>query len=170
MPGFLRGGDCVKTFCDDKGRTDDRFELTVVLSKPALLYVLMDRRLSVPEWLSTSFKHSIYRIGMDTGKRFPGDTGDGSDRFAVGNGPGDSIDLEFDVWKKEIRKPGAVKLGSNGKVWRGTTSTHANMYGIVATELPPNAKTLKKTPSERGAKNTTASLKEHKIISKEFNR
>jgi hypothetical protein len=154
IPRFLRGGDYVKTFASDKRRTTD-FEMTVVLGKPAMLYVLADRRLTVPDWLSKDFERTSERIGMDTGRRYVTDAPREKGRFATGVGAGNSIDLEFDIWSKRVAKPGAIKLGPNGEIWREPAKNReaAYMYGIVAVEIESKGKLKKKPPVVQTTKN-----------------
>ena len=68
LPNNLRGADYVKTFCDDKLRTDSNFKLTVVLGRPAKLFVLYDKRLEPPQWLTESFTKTEDSVGLDMGK------------------------------------------------------------------------------------------------------
>jgi hypothetical protein len=159
MPRYLREADYVKTFCDDKRRNDPDFKLTVVVKRPTTLYVLYDRRLEVPRWLSQSFYLTNDRIGMDTGKRFPGDDKQSGVKGIAGIGPGQSIDLEFDVWKRAIDKPGPVILGPNGVNRQRFFA--ANMYGVVAVALPvANAKRQKPSNHRIAEKPESLGVKE----------
>lgn len=133
MPKYLVGADYVKTFCDDRHlENNDGFELTVVLSRPAKLYVLYDRRLTVPDWLRNSFRQTEDRIGMDFGgARAPGKVT--TSLVQTGEGPGQSIDYEFTVWEQNVDKPGPVTLGAMGSYRR---YKRRMMYGVVAVEMP----------------------------------
>lgn len=138
MPDYLLGGDYVKMFNDDKVRDD--LEIQVTLTEPAVLFVMLDHRVDVPEWLTSSFTNTGDVIGMDES---PHDT---ANRYASNKefaqvGPGESIDETHSIWKKVLPKGGTVVLGPNGhlpsrdpEVTR-TRSIQANMYGIVAVPL-----------------------------------
>lgn len=131
MPKYLVGGDYVKTF-NDHWRND--FEMTVVLSRPACLYVLFDKRLTIPKWLKERFKPTYDIIGLDTGRYHSSDPGTSPDRIR-GVGAGQSIDHEFTVWKQVVKAAGPVVLGRNG-VYKSQPQ-RATMYGVVATEIEP---------------------------------
>ncbi|MCO6048160.1 FecR family protein [Aeoliella sp. ICT_H6.2] len=129
MPGYLIGGDLVRTFNDDKA-TDD-LVIRLQLAEPATVYVLLDERVSRPAWLIESFEDTGDDVGIDQG--FTGGTGG-----PPSIGPGKSIEHRMNVWKQVVPQAGEVLLGPNGEVlrkdYRGT-SVRANMYGIVAVPL-----------------------------------
>ncbi|QDU53908.1 FecR protein [Aeoliella mucimassa] len=123
LPKMLRGGDYIMPFCDDKYQ--DRIEVTVDLVQPARLFVLMDNRLSVPEWLSSRFTDTGYDVGID------------EDDFSVerswqklDKGPGVSLERSCSVWYIDVPEPQPVVLGALDPPihWRV-------MYGIVAVPL-----------------------------------
>jgi hypothetical protein len=129
MPKYLVGGDYVKTFNNDRQKN---FEITVMLSRPANLYILFDKRLTIPKWLRTNFKKMDESVGLDTGRYDSSDLGLTPDRIR-GRGAGQSIDHEFSIWKRVVNASGPVVLGPNG-VYK-SQPRRATMYGIVATEL-----------------------------------
>jgi hypothetical protein len=135
LPLYLRKADYIKTFCEDKFRTDDEFELTVVLNRPAKLYVLFDKRLRPPDWLTESFTKTEDCVGLDMGKWYSLDEVRKGESGKIGTGAGHSIDVEFTVWERLVDKPGPVKLGPNGK--NHITKLRATMYGVVAQDLQP---------------------------------
>ena len=143
LPKYLRGADYVKTFCEDKLRTDSDFKLTVVLARPARLYVLYDKRLEPPRWLTESFRKTEDYVGLDMGKWYSLDEPDGPSR-EIGQGPGQSIDLEFAVWERLVKKRGAIQLGPNGR--NPVAELRATMYGIAAVALYPSDKKVAKKP------------------------
>jgi hypothetical protein len=129
IPRYLLEGDYVKTFNADKTRD---FKLTVVLSRPANLYVLFDKRLAVPNWLQEDFEPTGDSIGLDTGRTRANDRSKKSSH-KIGKGPGESIDHEFAIWKREVQAGQPVVLGENGH--NPKQSSHATMYGVVAKDL-----------------------------------
>ena len=72
IPSYLLGGDYVKTFNDDK--LNREVEIQVTLDRPAVLYVLLDKRSPVPDWLREDFFNTGDEIGIDGGgyRRFDG--------------------------------------------------------------------------------------------------
>jgi hypothetical protein len=123
MPAYLIGGDYVKTFNNDKVKTD--IEVTVKLNRAAKLYVLFDERIPAPEWLTRDFRNTGDVIGVDEGvfcvdgvwykKRHPG------------VGAGNSIDHISTIWVRDVPGPASVQLGPTQ-----STTVDINMYGIVA--------------------------------------
>jgi hypothetical protein len=129
LPKFLLGADYVKTFGEDKFRTDTK--IRVKLSRPARLYVLFDGRLMPPKWLKSGFRKTSHSIGIDIGPR-PAVV------RAVENGvgPGNSVDHSFSVWERIVKKPGIVTLEGNGtRDLKGKRSNAPYMYGIAALAL-----------------------------------
>jgi hypothetical protein len=133
IPGYLGGGDYVKTFCNDKITKDLHVEVT--LSRPAILFVLFDKRAVPPDWLTQSFEATGDDIGIDETifdvwkqKTY------GEDHLEVG--PGNGIERRFSIWRKVVTEPGVVSLGPNGAPISETKSLDLNakmaMYGIVA--------------------------------------
>lgn len=129
MPRYLVGADYVKTFNDDKRH--EHFQMTVVLNRPALLFVLLDKRVTPPDWLKAEFQRSFDTVGLDTGRWKASDTPHPSREIATG--PGNGIDAEASIWMRHVKQAGAVVLGKNGINVR---SPHlAGMYSIVAVEM-----------------------------------
>jgi hypothetical protein len=134
MPEFLRGADYIKTFNDYRYRQD--FEMTVVLTRPANLYVFADNRIPPPAWLMESFEDTGVDIGLDEGPWLD----QAEDKFrrldvnttAVGGGK--SIDNVFSVWKRVCLAAGPITLGDAGK-WATEGGQGRAMYGIAATPL-----------------------------------
>jgi FecR-like protein len=127
IPGYLLGGDYVKTFNDDKNAGD--IELFVKLSQPATLYVLWCKRIPPPTWLREEFEDTGDQIGVDEGRHVFGD-GTVHNRDGPGVGPGVSIDSIHSIWRRRVTKPGTVRLGPTE-----TPGWDLNMYGIVAVPL-----------------------------------
>jgi ferric-dicitrate binding protein FerR (iron transport regulator) len=122
IPSFLLGGDYVKTFNDDK--LNRQVEIRVTLSRPAALYVLLDKRSPPPDWLRGQFFNTGDEIGLDGGgySRY-------GERKTLAVGAGKSIDDVFSIWRRDV-PAGTVKLGA---IQVG--GEKHNMYGIVAVPL-----------------------------------
>lgn len=141
LPQELIGADYVRTFNDNK--YTDSIEIYVEVSRPCTLYIFLDRRCLVPDWIKNEFHETGLKVGIDEG---------GLSRVASSQvtevGPGESIDDYFFVWSREIDQPGIVRLGSQRpnahiqyKKGKGTLGDrlrnsgdvrHTNMYGIAA--------------------------------------
>lgn len=132
MPSYLLGGDYVKTFNDDK--MNPSLKISVNISRPATLYLLLDNRVPVPSWLPKDFEDTGDDLGIDEGFV------DGGvrlfDQYAA-VGPGVSIDNTFSIWKREIGEPSVVRLGAIEEPAPGPNPSWINMYGIVAVPLGP---------------------------------
>jgi hypothetical protein len=125
MPSYLLGADYVKTFNDDK--VNQKVEIRVTLERPAILYVLLDKRSPPPNWLRENFFNTYDEVGLDGGgyKRF----GIGAEK-TVDIGPGNSVDDTFSIWRLDVPKAGTVKLGA-----MQSGGQYHNMYGIAAVPL-----------------------------------
>ncbi len=119
IPAELKGADLVMTFNSDKKTPD--LKITVTLARPAALYVFLQASATPPEWLVRDFVQTPLAIGLDEG---PPDM----PHLQLGQGPGQSIDRPFTVWRREVPQAGAVTLGDNAPA--------KSMYGIAATPLP----------------------------------
>jgi hypothetical protein len=121
---FLLGGDYVMTYNDDKIASE--IEIAVSVSQPANLYVLIDDRVTPPDWLKRDFVDTNWDVGSDEGWE---------DRIIdVASGPGQSIEHVFSVWRCVVREPSTVILGalSTDLPSSGVTAERS-MYGIVVT-------------------------------------
>jgi hypothetical protein len=128
IPPYLLGADYVKTFCDDKVTPDLSIELDLL--RPATVYVLLDNRLTLPEWVLEQFQDTGDEIGIDESFLERGHDP------KVGAGRG--IERTFSIWKR-VSEAGIVYLGPNGnptarEIVRGVDAQLA-MYGIVAVPL-----------------------------------
>lgn len=135
MPEYLIGGDYVKFFNDDK--VTDELEVWVTLSQPVSLYVLIDDRTNLPEWLTTQFVDTGDNIGLDIAPfTFRGKTYTTIDRISdlrAAVGPGNSVDDVLSVWRMQIDAPREVMLGPIGK--NEGDLADVTMYGVVAVPL-----------------------------------
>jgi hypothetical protein len=123
MPPYLIDADYVKTFADDRVQKD--LEIKITLSRPATLYLFLDKRLSPPAWLQRDFEVTEDVIGMDLDRR-------GKRKRVVDVGPGVSINAHFAVWKRIVEKAGVVTLGPP----YDTGTNEGGMYGVAAVALP----------------------------------
>ncbi|HWL08750.1 MAG TPA: FecR family protein [Planctomicrobium sp.] len=132
IPYYLRGADYVAGFNDDKMNCP---EVTIELSRPAMLYLLLDDRYPPPDWLTKSFEKLDEKIGLDQGPS------NFHQSYQTGHGPGVSIDTIHSIWRRRVESPGTVTIGAlpratielDGKTFKESTSW--SMYGIVAQPL-----------------------------------
>jgi hypothetical protein len=121
VPEELVGADQVRTFAVD--RYNWWMTLTLQVSKPSELFVFIDQRNPVPQWVLESF--------VDTGKTIllnfkPNQT---SPRVAH--------QYPYSVWSRRIETPGSVSLGApyeNPPEDRKSFRPN-NMFGVAAKEL-----------------------------------
>jgi hypothetical protein len=147
LPKYLLDADYVKPFNEDKLLPNVR--LSIVLGKPATLYVFFDKRLSPPQWLKKDFKKNGDVVGMDNGRwnvsnREQRGSLIASTRYKKGNGPGVSIDARFNVWERIVKEPGTIVLGPNTE---SDETASVSMYGVaaVALDAPSVAGDIEKT-------------------------
>jgi hypothetical protein len=136
MPGYLVGGDYVKTFCNDKITEDLNIELT--LNRAANLYVLFDKRAVPPDWLLHSFEATGDDIGIDE-TRFDVWKQEPTGKDLLEVGPGNGIERPCSIWRRVVTEAGTVSLGPNGVPIQVPKSLDLNaevvMYGIVAVPI-----------------------------------
>ena len=127
VPSFLQGGDYVMTFNDDKVR---RVIIEVDLAAPASLFLLLDNRVSIPEWIGREFIDTGWDVGLD-------ESYDDREHIKNDEGPGKSIDQTFSVWRKDCHEAMLVKLHPivSENIEVDPRAVEICMYGIVATEL-----------------------------------
>ncbi|UUO07026.1 FecR family protein [Blastopirellula sp. J2-11] len=142
IPSELIGADYIRTFNDDKNRKD--IQITMTLSRPADVYVLVDERYLVPEWLANDFVDTGWQVGIDLGDKYqqrdilvpPLGT---ADIRWLGKGAGRSVDVPVNVWKRKDIADLSIHLGANGEKsdqFDGATELAGSMYGIVV--VPKN--------------------------------
>lgn len=127
LPSFLLGGDYVMTFNEDKTATE--LELTIQLSQPANLYLLIDNRVPPPEWLTRDFVDTNFDVGLDEVHAHV--------NLETATGAGKSLDQFYSVWKREVNVAANIVLGPLGyeKYSVPARVVKRGMYGIVATPL-----------------------------------
>ncbi len=130
MPQYLRGGDYVKTFNDDKITRDLR--ITVTLERPSTLYLLVDDRLESVDWLREQFEDTGDDIGLDEGPHNIPD-----DLRELATGAGASIDQVHSVWRCRTVGARQITIGRTGPLIAPEgrlmgKKARLNMFGIVA--------------------------------------
>lgn len=136
MPPYLLGADYVRTFNEDK--IDEGFEMSVTITRPAMLYVLFDDRMTPPKWLRDNFENTGDKIGVDVGPFTTFTTGKyvfTAKDFSTGVGAGVSVDDVLSVWKRRVPKPTTLRLGATE--WH---DPNINMYSVAATPLDVSSK------------------------------
>jgi hypothetical protein len=125
FPEELVGADVVCTFYPARREKD--LEITVLVTRPCVLYVFPDARQPVPDWLRRDFTDTGLRLrsgpwlprGVDLDSLPPGEAG--------------KTYVPFQVWKRTIAKPGPVLLGT--PCASGHDDRQA-MYGLAVKALP----------------------------------
>lgn len=119
FPEELLGADVIGTFSAD--RHEPSLELTLTVSRPCAVYVMLDARGEVPDWVRQDFS--------DTGWRLRG--GPWADNPVVRGMTADEkgeIHLDYAVWKKEVDAAGPVVLGPP---FPEGNATRRAMYGVA---------------------------------------
>lgn len=129
MPEYLVGADYVKMFNSDKRNPEITIDIT--LAAPARLFVLLDKRLEPPQWLTDGFEETREDIGVDEGP-YKSDEPGWHNKGPTGVGPGESVENKLSIWVKEVNEPGVVRLGPAAV---DDEEGDSNMYGIAATPL-----------------------------------
>src|SRR5262249_49005143 len=125
LPPFLLGGDYVMTFNDDKIAKD--LSIAITLGQPANVYVLIDDRVPLPDWLKRDFVDTGWDVGVDEGY---------TDRtIKTAKGAGQSIDHIYSVWRRTVTHPDTVILGALGaeQFTKPARDVERSMYGVVVT-------------------------------------
>jgi hypothetical protein len=125
LPPYLVGADYVKPFNSDKMRKD--VELSVSLATPARLFVLLDDRVSPPDWLRDGFRDTGDDIGLDCG---PFKLDGVEIYFDHSTGAGQSVEVRFSVWERIVNQAGTIRLGPNSGATFDT-----GMYAVAAIPL-----------------------------------
>lgn len=120
LPKELIGADYVMPFNEDKFAR--QIEVAVTLSRLADVYVLLDKRAEVPEWLEKDFDDTGLAVGIDEGER----PGRPEDPRTIAKKAGNSIDYVFAVWKR--KSPAIGEVTFNGM----DNGNNISMYGILA--------------------------------------
>jgi hypothetical protein len=141
LPSFLRGADYVQTFNTD--RKEATLNITVGLAGPAIIYVLYDNRLLIPEWLSADFEDTGVDIGLDeqqgTLRAF---------RTPLEVGGGKGIDQTCSVWAQRVDQGGEVVVGPIAALKPEFAEAGRTMLGIAAQPLAPSPHPAKADAAE----------------------
>jgi|JI6StandDraft_1071083.scaffolds.fasta_scaffold08524_1 ferric-dicitrate binding protein FerR (iron transport regulator) len=119
FPAELTGADIVGTFSPD--RNDPDLELRVSVSRPCAVYLMLDARAEVPDWVRRDFVQAGFQLRSGPWAGNPvvqGMTADASGE----------IHVNYQVWKREMTAAGLVKLGAPYPEQDGR---HRAMYGIA---------------------------------------
>lgn len=125
FPAELEGADLIRPFQSDRHALD--LKVTVVLSQPAVIYVMHDVRKPPPDWLAKDFD--------DTGMRLRSGPWRPEGHVVKDVRPDETGQyfLRYSVWRKEVTVAGPVKLGPPHLRGQGGPSA---MYGIAVKPLP----------------------------------
>lgn len=122
VPAHLAGADQVRTFAVDGFNWF--MKLTLNISRPVELFVFVDQRNPVPEWVRTDFTDSGETITLNF--KPPQWQGRVAQR------------LPYSVWKRIVRTPGEVTLGApyaNPPADKKSFNPN-RMFGVAAKALP----------------------------------
>jgi len=150
LPRFLLGGDYVMTFNDDKLR---KVKIALELSQPASVYVLLDDRISPPDWLTHDFADTGWDVGLDAHIVTQDRSRFHQQQCIAAIGPGRSIDRIFSVWQRDVPAASVVELGSLRQQDLGDVDPYSvkqNMYGVVVQPLR-NSQPENNSPPAKGA-------------------
>lgn len=120
IPPLLLGADYVRTVNDY--RYLNELSIEVEFAADATLFIIYDDRSELPDWLTSQFEDTGFDIGLDE------DAWGGNPTFTVAEGPAESIDNTFSVWRRPCAAGETMTLGSM-RVGREARA----MYGIAAT-------------------------------------
>jgi hypothetical protein len=102
LPNFLRNADYVMPFCDDK--LNRQLEMRTTLNRPARVFVLIDNRVELPQWLLDDFQDTQYDVGVDESER-------AASWQSLGKGAGLSVDKTFSVWFRDVTEAATIVTG-----------------------------------------------------------
>ncbi|MEK0447297.1 MAG: hypothetical protein RLZZ399_2618 [Verrucomicrobiota bacterium] len=95
IPARVLGADQVRTFAVDSHNW--WMNLTIELRRPCELFVFIDQRNTVPQWVLRDFTDSGETLTLDQ-----------TSSWAPGRAP---QPIAYSVWQRTVEKPGAVTLG-----------------------------------------------------------
>jgi len=122
VPAGLVGADQVRTFAVDG--FNYFMKLTIEVSQPVELFVFVDQRNPVPEWVRTEFTSTGETITLNI-------------KPARANGRV-AKQLPYSIWKRMVRTPGEVTLGApyeNPPADKKSFNPN-RMFGVAAKALP----------------------------------
>jgi ferric-dicitrate binding protein FerR (iron transport regulator) len=122
VPASLVGADLVRTFAVDAFNWWLKLSLTI--QQPSEVFVFVDIRNPVPEWLSAEFTSTGEQLTLD---------------FIPSQTPGRvAKQLQYAVWKRVVETPGEIVLGApypNPPEDRKSFKPN-RMYGVAARPIP----------------------------------
>lgn len=119
FPSELAGADVIGTFSADRHERDLR--LAVKVSRACTVYVMLDTRSEVPDWVRRDFTDTGLKLRSGPWAGNPVVQG----MTADANG---EIHVEYMLWKKAVPTAGTITLGPPYPVGE---ATHRAMYGIA---------------------------------------
>lgn len=121
VPDALAGADQVRTFVVDSQNW--WMKLTVELSRPCELFVLVDQRNPVPQWVRDEFTDTGRTVTLDFK---PAQAGGRVAR-----------QLPYAIWRRVVEKPGTVTLGApyENPPADGKSFNPNRMFGVAAKAL-----------------------------------
>ncbi|MBX7209531.1 MAG: FecR domain-containing protein [Verrucomicrobiaceae bacterium] len=120
FPAELEGADMVGTFSAD--RVDPALELTLKVSRPCTVYVMIDTRAETPEWVKREYVDAGFQLRSGPWANLPEVAGMTTDDTGT-------IYVSYRVWKRSVPQAGPVKLGA--AYADPAQSHHRAMYGIA---------------------------------------
>jgi len=124
LPAWLAGADVVRTFHVSRNRKN--FALTLTLSRPATVFVFLDLRKPVPDWLAREFTNTGVQLRL-------GPWNAGGVIQSVRPANGEPAFIPCSVWRRDVPTAGEVTLGPPHEI--GDARANA-MYGVAAKALP----------------------------------
>jgi ferric-dicitrate binding protein FerR (iron transport regulator) len=119
FPAELVGADIVGTFSPD--RNDPDLELSLQVARACTVYLMLDQRAEVPEWVRRDFMEAGFQIRSGPWAHNPVVQGMTADASGL-------IHVDYRVWKRSIPAAGMVKLGPP---YPENDGRHRAMYGIA---------------------------------------
>ena len=103
FPGRLKGADALRTFSED--RKDPSLQLSIEVTEPSTVYIMLDSRSTPPKWLQSDFKK--LRQQVRSGPWNP------LSSVTEGLAPNEDGELyvNYSIWTREINSPGSFTLG-----------------------------------------------------------
>ncbi len=119
FPTELIGADIVGTFSPD--RNDPDLELTLSVSRPCTVFLMLDSRSEVPEWVKRDFTEAGFQLRSGPWAENPVVQGMTADESG-------EIHVTYHVWKRTVPAAGAIKLGPP---YPEKDGRYRAMYGIA---------------------------------------
>lgn len=122
LPAVLIGGDLVRMPAsarpDVTPEIADRLQLELELAELSDVYLLVMLNAQVGDWLQRDYQRTGVRTGVDLVGQIPGKVG----HFTKGQGPGDDVELTYEVWQRKQPASGRTVIAG---------SIELSMYSVV---------------------------------------